>query len=205
MLAVLGLLGKSLLEKLIVRDSKRFEIELKATADAKLEEFRNQLQLRVVEHQVRFSRLHEKRAEVIAKLYELMVLAFWEAESFVSPVQWADEPDEKSKHKSTMTALVGLYRYFGQNRIYLPENVCVSLEKLIRDVRTQVINLGVWVPLGEENLPERSRMEKHETRMKGWNTIKQEIPSAMQALEAEFRRLLGASADMWSPDSRDGN
>lgn len=48
LLAVIGLLCKSLLEKLIARDSKRFEADIKAKADAEIERLRNEL-LRSVE------------------------------------------------------------------------------------------------------------------------------------------------------------
>ena len=66
LLAVLGLLGKSILDKLIVRDTKQFEADLKAKSDAAIERLKNELQLKTIEHQVRFSRLHEKRAAVIS-------------------------------------------------------------------------------------------------------------------------------------------
>lgn len=107
LLAVLGVLGKSLLEKLIVRDTMRFETELQAKANSAIEHLKTELQskassaiehlkadlqIRTIEHQERFSRLHEKRATVIAELYGYLVEALWEAESFLSPMEWAGEP-----------------------------------------------------------------------------------------------------------------
>src|SRR5712692_5646461 len=94
LLAVLGILGKSFLDKLIVRDTKQFESDLKAKSDAAIEHLKNELQLRTIEHQVRFSRLHEKRAVVIAELYGHLVEAIWEAESFLSQVKRVGEPDK---------------------------------------------------------------------------------------------------------------
>ena len=67
-LAVLGWLGKSLLDKLIVRETKQFESDLKAKTDAAIEQLKSDLQIRSIEHQVRFSKLHEKRAVVIAEI-----------------------------------------------------------------------------------------------------------------------------------------
>jgi len=73
-LAVLGLLAKALLDKLIARDSKRFEIELAGKANEAIEKikselqvqasqtvekFKSDLQLQAMEHQVRFSRLQK--------------------------------------------------------------------------------------------------------------------------------------------------
>ena len=59
LLLALGYLVKSLLDKRIVQDTKRFESELKAKSDAAIEHIRNTLQLQAIEHQVRFSRLHQ--------------------------------------------------------------------------------------------------------------------------------------------------
>lgn len=110
LLAVLGLLGKSMLEKLITRDTKRFEAELKTKSDAVIEQLRSDLQIRSIEHQVRFARLHEKRATVIAELYGHLVETLWEAESFLSPMEWDGEPDKQEKHRVAMNKLVDFFR-----------------------------------------------------------------------------------------------
>jgi hypothetical protein len=191
LVAVLGYLGKSLLERIIVRDTKRFETELRAKSDITMERLKNELQLSTVEHQVRFSRLHEKRAEVIADLYGLLVEALWEAESFLSPMEWAGEPAKKEKHQTAMSQLVKLYRYFDQHRIYLPRGVCASLEKLISEVRSQVINFGVYVNFGDSSINEEFDRNKREAWASGWRSIKNEVPLARNSLENEFRALLG--------------
>ena len=193
-LAVLGFLGKSLLEKLIARDTKRFETDLKAKADAAIEQLRSDLQIRSIEHQVRFSRLHEKRATVIAELYGHLVETLWEAESFLSPMEWAGEPDKKAKHQTAMNKLVEFFRYFDKHRIYLPEELCVSLETLVLSVRSHVIEFGVFVRLDEESLNTHTHQQKHKAWDEGWRAIKTQVPQARKLLEAEFRALLGATA-----------
>jgi hypothetical protein len=195
LLAVLGLLGKSILDKLIVRDTKQFEADLKAKADATIEHLKNELQLKTIEHQVRFSRLHEKRAAVIAELYGHLVEALWEAESFLSPMEWAGEPNKKEKHKTAMNKLVDLYRYFDKHRIYLPTELCASLERLVIEVRSHVINFGVYVGFDEKTLNEHTHKEKEKAWNSGWDAIKNQIPLARQSLEGEFRALLGAAAN----------
>ena len=192
LLTILAFLGKSLFEKLIARDTKRFETDLKAKADVAIEHLRSQFQIQAIEHQVRFSRLHEKRAEVIAELYGLLVRSLWEAESFVSPMQWTGEPDQKQKHATAMSSLVDLYRYFDQHRIYLPESLCESLEQLIMDVRSNVIQFGVWVKYEDSRLPDHAANQKQEAWDKSWEGIKSKIPPARTRLENEFRILLGS-------------
>ena len=194
LLAVLGLLGKSLLDKLIIRDTKQFESDLKAKSDAAIEHLKNELQLRTIEHQVRFSRLHEKRAAVIAELYGHLVEALWEAESFLSLAEWAGEPNKKEKHKTAINRLVDLYRFFDKHRIYLPVELCTSLEKLVMEVRSHVINFGVYVGFDEATLNDHTHKEKQKAWHSGWDAIKNQIPLARQDLENEFRALLGAGA-----------
>ncbi|MGE4447539.1 hypothetical protein EV678_2115 [Azospira oryzae] len=195
LIAVLGLIGKSLLEKLIARDTKRFETDLKAKSDAAIEQLRSDLQIRSIEHQVRFSRLHEKRATVIAELYGVLVEMLWEAESFLSPMEWAGEPDKKQKHHTAMNKLVDFFRYFDKHRIYFPEEICASLEELAMKVRSHVIAFGVYVGFDDQSLNDYTRQQKEKAWNEGWDAIKGEIPKARKLLEDEFRHLLGATAN----------
>ena len=192
LLAVLGVIGKSLLDKLIVRDTKQFESDLKAKSDAAIEHLKSELQLKTIEHQVRFSRLHEKRAEVIAELYGFFVEALWEAESFLSPFQSGGEPSKEEKYVTTMNKLVDLYRYYEKHQIYLPLELCNSLEKLVIEIRSLVINFGVYVEYPLTDLDSITRKEKREACKAGWNAIKTQVPLARRNLENELRSLLGA-------------
>ena len=195
LLAVLAFAGKSLLEKLIARDTKRFESDLKAKSDSAIEHLKNELQLKTIEHQVRFSRLHEKRANVIAELYGHLVETLWEAESFLSPMEWAGEPSKEEKHRIAMGKLVEFFRFFDKHRIYLPEEVCGLLEKLALEVRSHVINFGVYVRFHEQSLNDHTREQKEKAWNDGWDAIKNQVPQARKLLEDEFRALLGATAN----------
>ena len=186
-------MAKSLLDKVIVRDTKRFESDLKAKSDAAIENLKNSLQLKTIEHQVRFSKLHEKRAEVIAKLYVILVESLWETESFVSPMEFVGELSKNEKHVLARNKLADVYRYFDQHRIYLPDTLCDSLEKLIQEIRTIVIEFGVWVPYDHEHLPTHAREQRQAVWEKSWKAIREEIPIARKQLETEFRGLLEAS------------
>jgi len=203
LLSVLGFLGKSLLDKLIVRDTKRFETDLKAKSDAAIEHLKNELQLNAIEHQVRFSRLHEKRANVIAELYSYLVEMLWEAESFLSLMEWAGEPKKDEKHRTAMTKLVEFYRYFDKHRIYLPVDICMALDKLVTEVRSHVIKFGVYVKYDDNSISDRTREEKQKAWTEGWDAIKNQVPLARQQLEDEFRLLLGATARMTAASQED--
>ncbi|MBC7755382.1 MAG: hypothetical protein H7Z20_01830 [Bdellovibrio sp.] len=189
-LAVLGWLGKSLLEKLIQRDSKQFEIELKAKVDTTLEQFKNELQLRSIEHQIKLSRLHERRATVIAELNALLAEVMWEAESFLSLMEFAGEPSKQEKHQATMNKLTEFFRYFDKNRIYLPQKLCETTEKIVLEVRQHVIKFGVYLHWEDAALMDHTRKEKNDAWIGGWNAIKNQIPAVRVELENEFLLLL---------------
>lgn len=192
--AVLGVLAwfaKFLLEKLLQRDSKRFEIEIKAKADLTMEQLKGDLQLRTIEHQVKFSSLHEGQATVIAELNAHLVEALWEAESSLSPMEWSGEPSKRDKHTTAINKLVDLYRYFDKNRIYLPEKLCVVVEQLVKDVRSHVIKFGVYLTWDDSELQEHTSKDKSDAGMKGWDAIKTQVPAVRRKLEDEFRSLLG--------------
>jgi phosphate/sulfate permease len=50
--------------------------QLKAQSDLEAERLRSQLNIASIEHEVKFAGLHNKRAEVIAELYSLLVQAY---------------------------------------------------------------------------------------------------------------------------------
>ena len=97
MLAVLVYLAKLFIGHKLSRDVSRFQSELKATSDAAIERLKSDLQLHAIEHQVRFSQLHEKRATVIAELNSLIAEAMWEAENFLSILEFPGEPSKREK------------------------------------------------------------------------------------------------------------
>ena len=175
LLLVLGFLGRSLLSNALDKD---------------LEKFKGQLQLAATEHQIRFSRLHEKRAEVIAELYKLLVKSTWEAESFTSPMEWSGEPDKKDKYISATNAIAEYFRFFDQHRIYLSPALCAKLEEFAQKLRLPVIQFGVW--LRHEYLTDDAAKKKNETWDSAWDSVKNDVPSLREAIEAEFRMLLGS-------------
>ena len=193
--AVIGWLAKSFLERLATRDSKRFESELKAKTDVAIEQLKSQLQLRHVEHQIKLTKLHERRGTTIAEMNSLLAETMWEAESFLSPMEMSGEPGKREKHAAAMNKLTEFFRYFDKNKIYLPLSLCESMETLVRDVRLHVIKFGAYVHLEErEPLLAHTQKEKTEAWLGGWSALSTRVPIVRAQLEAEFRALLSPDA-----------
>lgn len=168
-----------------------FAVVIKAKADSTIEQLKSDLQLRTIEHQVRFSRLHEKQATVIADVYAHLVETLWEAESFLSPVEWNGEPSKKEKYATSINKIIELFRYFDKHRIYLPEHLCDILDQLITEIRGHVTKYGVYLTWDDSSLQEHTRKEKYDAWIGGWEAIRTQIPEVRKKLEDEFRTLLG--------------
>jgi hypothetical protein len=212
LLGVLGVLARSLFQTWLAKDIKRFEADLKNTADSELErlkfelkakgdasieQLRSQLQQSTLEHQVRFSKLHERRASLIEKVYARLVDARLEGKRFI--VTDAYNTDQKQqleamqRIRETMRKVAIL---IDRHRIYFPEHICKLLQKLSDSMSHHVIATGVYAPLDpQQSVPENQQTlisEKHDVLLRAYKAFfSDDIPAATKALEDEFRNLLG--------------
>jgi len=189
LLLVLGFLGRSLIQQFLAKDIEGFRSRLQADSNIAIEKLRADLRQAAVEHEVRFSRLHEKRAEVLATLYGLLVEAVWEAESFANPAEFPGEPDKKQKYVTAMNAVAAYFRFFDKHRIFLPAALCDSLEAFAKALRTPMIKFSVYLKI-EHPIP-KTTDEMMNAWDAAWNSVKNDVPLLRAALENEMRKLLG--------------
>ena len=173
-LLILGFLGRSLVSSILAQN---------------LEKFKADLQQAGTEHQIRFSKLHEKRVTVLAELYELLVEAVWRVSEFISPMQFEDA-DRKQQHVDALNSVTAYIRFVEQHRIWLPTKLCVPLENFAKQLRDPTIQLGVYLHI--KNPTEKTFDEHQEAWDKAWETVSGDIPKIQSAIEVEFRTLLGA-------------
>lgn len=187
MLAVLGCLSKSLLERVLVRDSRRLEYELKSKADKEIENFKSELATAATEHQIRFSRLHERRAEVIAESYGLLSSLHAGLADYVKIFEPAGGPSKEDRRKVVVDAHNAFIGYYSKNKIFLSKAAVEMLDNINQDSRRSFYEFlyEVEVPQVTGGI---SYIEK-------WNKVFTEVskamPEALEELEGEFRRLLG--------------
>jgi hypothetical protein len=144
LLAILGLLGKSLIEKFLTRDSTRFELELKAKSDVAIERLRNELQLVTKQTEFNFSRMgiafdifFNKKHDSYVTFYDLISKANGKVISLygyrkIVPIQYMKTDDivDKMQRAGISTALVSEYK----ERIVKDgiDSVKEDIEKLLR-------------------------------------------------------------------------
>ena len=137
--------------------------------------------------------MHEKRAEVIAELYGLLVEANWAVAVFVSPIDWAEEPSKQEKYVSAMNSVAAFFRFFEKHRIYLPPELCEGLETFVREMRKRAIGFGVYVSHDDGAMPEAALDKMRTAWMEASEYMDAQVPPSRAALEAELRGILGAA------------
>jgi hypothetical protein len=208
LLIVLGFLARSLIQTWLAKDVKKFETDLQNTAtsqlerlkydlksqgDISIEQLKSQLQQAVIEHQVRFSNLHEKRAQIIADLYGRIV------EQSVGCQHYVNDLGQLNRQEGFIELekrFKDLDLFFATRRIYLPEHICNLVENLLRALRGPVV--GVFVYSGDygdrgvdDDVQDAIWKEKRETLTTALEDFEAKIPEAKKVLEDEFRKLLG--------------
>jgi hypothetical protein len=164
------------------------------------------------EHQTKFAKLHEKRAEVISEIYRrVVILEIWlnhvvaetelPDEVFTSPKDFAEGFDAVFGQISLN--LQDLAAYFNLNRLYLSEGICQKILHF-HDVilhKSDAVHGYFYerfkqMPESEiseiygKNLRERARREL------------QQVSDTRRAIENEFRALLGISDNNSSSDNQ---
>jgi hypothetical protein len=216
-LIVLGFLARSLIQTWLTKDIRRFEADLKSTADQNLERLRqelksegdasvellkNQLQQTANEHQVRFSKLHERRADVIEKLYVYLVDAGTEGRLFITgDAHLTDERARREAYLEIGAKMKEVSLFINKSRIYLPESIVSLLQGLSLAMRQHVSNAAFYAPLDPQGAA--SAVDRNEALTNAYRAyFLDDIPLAMRALEDEFRRLLGVDTSRPSDSAK---
>ena len=170
-------LGKIWANRIMVAD--------KADHDKALERIRTDLSQTAFEQEVRFARLHQTQAEVIAELYGKLVDYHQAGEKFL----YGGAHVDAEKGRRFKEAHRDLQQFYERRRIYLPSDLCDRVSafmfRLDREVTSKVI-LKDSVPITIDD-----RRDYVNDLMKRWTFVTEEMPAVREALVQEFRAILG--------------
>jgi hypothetical protein len=202
-------LVKAIVTDRMARDAETFRAGLQTAANTEIETLKHALQMTALEHQVRFSKLHERQAEVIAEVYTLLVQLHVLGERFALDDVFADTPRDVEAFERVLEAGRKLNLLVQMNRLYLPENVCASVETFKRAVTEKasiVQGASTIAPrlIGSETWEPSAMQREFRTKMfhKAWEAFEKEIPATRKLLENEFRELLGGAKNSISKPAR---
>ena len=130
---------KQLISSRLERDADAFKAKLQRDADIEIERLKNALQIAALEHQVRFTKLHEQRVEIISQLSREIV----EVPAVVADYVINNVRDNESLGRAINRA-AGLYSLIQNNRIVLPSSVCALLDEFSNKLTKIVTFVSVY-------------------------------------------------------------
>lgn len=167
------------LESRLVKYNYEFKI--------KLEEYKLEKQKIIEENKIRFTKLHEERAEIIKVLYEKLVIMQDHLNIYVRDFKNAKYKSDQFKQDraNILTSIPDFMRYTNRNRIFFDEDILFNIDEI-----EAIANVIIFAY--EEKHDDGSDF-KNSTK---WNELTMqmvngEIPKFRKELELKFRNLLG--------------
>jgi len=163
-----------------------YKIQLKAQADVELEKLRAQLSTTAVEHEVKFSRLHERRAEIVAKIYALLKENHFRLCNYVKIYEPAGDDPIDVRRSQAVEAHKKFRSYYPKRLVFLPKSTAIKLEEI--DVQTVKAFNEFVLSVDKRS---KSGVDTTDKWMEILDRVNVGIKEALGELEDEFRRLLG--------------
>lgn len=169
---------------------------LKSSSDTSIEKLKSNLVLMTYEHQIKFSKLHEKRADVIAEIHEKLHHVLRSSRKFVDPIrQYPNDIAESQREYEEQQLQNALFnisefvRLFESKRIYFSKELCLKIDVFIKEATRITSNAG-WV-VTEKRIKDKDI----DLWNKSWDEITKDVPKLLTEIEDEFRKLLFINQD----------
>ena len=106
---------------------------LKSQSDVEIERLKSQLALVGIEHQIRFSKLHEMRATVVADTYEKLRDLHHRLSEYVQIFEPAGGKPKDQRRQIAYESHESFRSYFQTKLIFFPKSTADKLEKINLD------------------------------------------------------------------------
>ena len=161
------------------KDLECYKEKLNLETEKKIAILKSNLIIESKKHEISYSRLHQKRAEIIEGLYQRLR----ELEDAVSAFEFQIIVFGKPLDKQ-LPAAHNIMEYFRNNKIYFSTELSVAILDLIYAIRSPIDEYEYTnLDLSEEQKAELFKKTKDETNKK--------VLAVETIVENEFRRMLG--------------
>jgi hypothetical protein len=148
-------------------------------------------------NKIRFTKLHEKQACVVAELYSRIVKVNEKSMAYFSPFGTM-KPDERLPLAEGLgDAMVEFLEFYRPHEIYLSDSTCNLINKLLNSLKdvagTYSIYLLATKTANEVDEKKRVAQDRMDAWKDGYYSLKDsgEISNMLKELKAELRNLIG--------------
>lgn len=185
LLAAVGWLVRSLIGQYLSKDLESYKEQLRSQTQLELENLKSKLAINAASHNIKFSRLHEKQAKLVEKLYfdvdRLDQLSKLLIGVFVSDTEIKEK---ENRAKGILEEYLELNAKFHKNKLYFTPELYSLLTSYSNTVFEPATVLLEDIPDNEKEDFMSGYTDNHEHNTNKLETLR-------TAIENEFRGLLG--------------
>lgn len=117
-------LEKSIISHFLTKDIAVFKEKLQMESQREMAQLKSSLELIAFEHQVVFSKLHERGAEIIAMLYSKIDVQYNIVYDFIRQYPITEYSSKDQKIKNILEAVDNLRAFYNKHKIYFDVDIC---------------------------------------------------------------------------------
>lgn len=160
-----------------------------AKIDKEMNKYRNELE----KDRLRYTKLHNKRAELTAELYERFVEFEEELRKLTDPMQKENDPTQSEQISNTAESGNQFLNFYMKNKIYFPPEVCDTVENIVEE--SMDIHRKKRMRAAK-SAHHQMQPDDFKSEIEHWERVtKEDIPKLKEELENHFRELLGVELD----------
>ncbi|HUU45220.1 MAG TPA: hypothetical protein VM118_05755, partial [Acidobacteriota bacterium] len=159
-----------------------------------IEALRSELRRVAFEHETRFLKSHERRAEVIDTLYKNLRKTYVGFRSLTAEIESPGEPTKEEKEDQARESFNALSEHFWLNRLYLELSLCKQIEEFLNTMK-RVFTL--WQR--EKRKQKKAVPEDTDYWHAASEKVEKEAKVILQQLEDRFRTILGIQEPAEAP------
>jgi hypothetical protein len=163
-----------------------FKDKLGTESKKEIEGFKATLQALTQNNIVRFTKLHEKRIEMLSEMYSILEDAWISMEALVPYCKIKDTELTKSRVKEAAEKNNKLLPFFRKNKLYFGSALSDQIGIVIGVLHGSAFDL-VMASWSDKDVPERSDQFIQE-----WPKASEQISALMSMIANEFRCILGS-------------
>jgi len=168
-----------------------YEKSVEHKFNEKLTSFKHDLEIAAMERHVRYSKVFDDMAKVIATTHKLLSELWATAQDYAQLME--PPPEEKAERERAFLKKVQEFsEYYPPNAIYIPKETSEKIGFLANKIRSFARTYAIGVAMQKAQV---RNIEAVESNDKKYLKLVEEIPDGLSELKDEFQKLLGVAKD----------
>jgi len=191
--AVFWWLLKRWTDHMLTERLKEYESELELSNARVIEPLKADLRAAAAQREHQYRIIQEKRADIVAAAYSLLVQARRKVADYIDPVEISPGPTKEELAKPAFEAVGEFLSYFDGHRIYFTEYQCNSVDAFLKELRKAGHLFRIYYIPGERmrNATKRQLEDMFDKWPEIAEKFAQNVPRLEAAIREQFREILG--------------